>query len=97
MSCWHLVSRGRLYAPEADDAVVWFDSGSGHTHLIDPIAAEILGLLADEPLDEKTLAARLGDTIPDAGADDLPLGDILESLAAVELIERADQESTNAC
>lgn len=99
MNCWHLVSRGRLYAPEADDAVVWFDSGSGHTHLIDPIAAHVLELLGHESLDETTLAARLHDDVIllDDGEEPIPLNDILESLAAAELIEPTGQAVANAC
>lgn len=87
-----------MFAPETDAPMAWFDSGSGHTHLIDPIAAHILELLAGEPLDESTLAARLHDAILlDDGEEPIPLNDILESLAAAELIEPADREMANAC
>jgi PqqD family protein of HPr-rel-A system len=38
---------------------VVFDEGSGDTHLLDPLAAELLKALAESPADLPTLIARL--------------------------------------
>ena len=36
-----------------------FDEGSGDTHLLDPLAAEVLKTLAEAPVDLVTLLARM--------------------------------------
>lgn len=85
---WKPASPGRIYAPE-DNPVVWFDTGSGDTHLIDALAAEALELLANGPLTKLELASRLPALDGDAeAAHEARIGELLEALAAVDLVER---------
>ncbi len=85
---WQPVSPGRIYAPD-DGPVVWFDTGSGDTHLIDALAAEALSLLANGPLTKQELVARLGVDESDAAvAHEAHVDELLEALAAVDLVER---------
>lgn len=85
---WKPASPGRIYAPE-DNPVVWFDTGSGDTHLIDALAAEALALLASGPLTKQELAFRLSTREDGAEADhEAHIDELLKALATVDLVER---------
>ncbi|HKZ08189.1 MAG TPA: HPr-rel-A system PqqD family peptide chaperone [Methylomirabilota bacterium] len=57
---WELSEGSRLHWKHWDDEYVVFDEGSGDTHLLDPLAAEVLKALEEQPADVPALLARLG-------------------------------------
>jgi len=58
-SLWQLAPYSRLLVADLDDDEwVVFDSGSGSTHVIDPIAARVLECIAERPTSMRGL---LGD------------------------------------
>lgn len=53
---WHAAN---LLTKSWQDGVVVYNLDSGNTHLLNPIAGEVLKLLADAPADATTIACRL--------------------------------------
>jgi len=60
---WHTVPREMLMLRELEDGLVVRNAMTGSTHLLEPLAAEVLGLLlsAEEGMTAAELAARIGD------------------------------------
>jgi PqqD family protein of HPr-rel-A system len=56
---WELAQGSQLHWKCWDDEFVVFDEGSGDTHLLDALAAEVLKALEDAPGDVPTLIARV--------------------------------------
>jgi PqqD family protein of HPr-rel-A system len=57
---WELAEGSQLHWKSWDDEFVVFDEGSGDTHLLDPLAAEVLKALEEAPGDVPALIARVG-------------------------------------
>jgi len=71
------------------DGVVVYNQDSGNTHLLTPIAGQVLKLLADEPADAPTVARRLAGQI-DLDSDlelDYNVASLLNHLDSLGLIE----------
>ena len=71
------------------DGVVVYNLDSGSTHLLNPIAGQVLKLLADAPADAATIARQLAGQIDlesDAEIDDNVV-DLLNQLDSLGLIE----------
>ena len=60
---WAIASRGELVFRtwEDDDNVVFFNSSSGDTHLVDAFGMALLQLIQAEPQTPQGLAAKLAD------------------------------------
>jgi PqqD family protein of HPr-rel-A system len=58
---WSLVSPAQIYirAWENEDAAVVYDARSGDTHLIEPLALEVLRFLKNEPGTAESLSIKL--------------------------------------
>ncbi|MET0106703.1 MAG: HPr-rel-A system PqqD family peptide chaperone [Sedimenticola sp.] len=56
---WQLSSYTRLEFSRYDDEVVVFDTGSGNTHVVDPVAADLLLTLSDKPHTKKELSNQI--------------------------------------
>jgi PqqD family protein of HPr-rel-A system len=56
---WELAQGSQLHWKSWDDEFVVFDEGSGDTHLLDPLAAEVLKTLEEAPGDVPSLIARV--------------------------------------
>jgi PqqD family protein of HPr-rel-A system len=93
MSCWRLNSACTLTWQRWDDEWVVFDSGSGDTMQLDPLAAVTLMCLEAEPFSLSDLTAQI------AAELDLPVGEplsaklgfVLENLTHLGLIERVTE------
>jgi PqqD family protein of HPr-rel-A system len=71
------------------DGVVVYNQDSGNTHLLTPIAGQVLKLLADAPADAPTVARRLAGQI-DLDSDlelDYNVASLLNHLDSLGLIE----------
>jgi len=71
------------------DGVVVYNLDSGSTHLLNPIAGQVLKLLADAPADATTVARRLAGQI-DLDSDlelDYNVASLLNHLDSLGLIE----------
>ena len=71
------------------DGVVVYNLDSGNTHLLTPIAGQVLKLLADTPADATTIARRLAGQI-DLDSDrelDYNVASLLNHLDSLGLIE----------
>lgn len=73
---------------EWEDEIFLFNPGSGHTHLLNPVAAALLAELAQRPTDLATLVARFhdDDSTLDGPAFAAALSDHLAQLALIGLI-----------
>jgi len=72
-----------------EDGVVVYNLDSGNTHLLNPIAGQVLKLLADAPADATTVARRLAGQI-DLDSDlelDYNVASLLNHLDSLGLIE----------
>lgn len=76
----------RVVALDALTAI--FHRPSCQTHIVAPPVPEILALLAEGPMDDATLLARLHDTYDLADGDAAALRARLDELVAIGLIER---------
>jgi len=71
------------------DGVVVYNLDSGSTHLLNPIAGQVLKLLIDAPADSKTIACLLAGQI-DLASDaelDYNIASLLKHLDSLGLIE----------
>ena len=55
---WHMQSAGQFYDP-GEETVIYYDPGSGDTHLLTALAAFVVEQMREGPIDEPTLLARL--------------------------------------
>jgi PqqD family protein of HPr-rel-A system len=71
------------------DGVVVYNLDSGNTHLLNPIAGQVLKLLADTPADAPTIARQLAGQIDlDSDPDlDYNVSSLLNHLDSLGLIE----------
>lgn len=83
---WKLCSCGRLYQPERERAV-YFDPGSGDTHLISILACAVLRILREAPLEIDEIATRLQAAGIGPCQDLLQLEALLDELSTVDLVE----------
>ena len=72
-----------------------YNTGSGDTHLLDTLAAEVLQSLEREPADLSELAGRVAASLriePDSKFSDY-LGQLLSDLHKLDLIQKIQRES----
>jgi PqqD family protein of HPr-rel-A system len=88
---WQLAEGCRLHWKAWDDEFVIFDEGSGDTHLLDPLAAEVLKLLEQSPGDVADLARRTVARLDLAPDPDLAARvlELVRRFAAAGLVEPA--------
>lgn len=86
--CWQAVDYRRLLIRQWDDEVFLFNPASGHTHLLNMAAAELLAQMADMPLDLDALCTRFFvlDAELDAATFRAVLAEHLEQLELLGLI-----------
>lgn len=86
---WRIESRGRIYDP-GENAVVYFDTRSGDTHLLSDFAAHILDQFDERPLNIRELMARVSATIEPGHIPDLEAAvtGILTELVALDVLKR---------
>ena len=83
---WQLARPADLYIREWEDAGVAYDAANGNTHLLDPLALELLALLRAGATAEDELIAVLASDLPDALGDPAALvKSRLEQLARLGL------------
>jgi PqqD family protein of HPr-rel-A system len=94
--------RASVWVAARPDDLVWvgwgqdyavYDCGTGQTHLINELPAEILRLLARTPASAAEIAARLAE---ECGVDDderwlQQIADVMSSLEALDLLEKKAQ------
>jgi PqqD family protein of HPr-rel-A system len=85
---WKLCSPGKTYEA-GEGRGVYFDAGSGDTHLVDHTTLAILRILAQAPLSLDEIAAQLAATRPDTELECSHLEDVLHELSTVDLVEIA--------
>lgn len=86
---WELAEGSRLHWICWDDEYVVFDEGSGDTHLLDLLAAEVLKVLEQGPGAEPALVERVAarlDIEPDAELE-RRIGEAIQKFRAVGLVE----------
>jgi PqqD family protein of HPr-rel-A system len=87
---WQLAEGCRLHWKAWDDEFVVFDEGSGDTHLLDPLAAEVLKVLEESPGKVSELARRVVarlDLAPDTDLSER-VSELVERFVAAGLVER---------
>ena len=86
---WRVESRGRIYDP-GENAVVYFDTRSGDTHLLSDFAAHILDQFDERPLTIGDLVARVSSTIEPEHIPDLEAAvrGILTELVALDVLKQ---------
>ena len=98
MSCpedarWKVNPKFPLQWQVWDDEFVVYNTGSGDTHLLDPVAAEVLQSLEKKTADLSELAGRVSASIeiePDSKFSDY-LEQLLSDLHKLGLIQRVQQ------
>ena len=83
---WKVCSPGKTYEA-GEGRGVYFDAGSGDTHLVDHTTLAVLRILAPAPLSLEEIAAQLAATGPDTDLECSQLEDVLHELATVDLVE----------
>lgn len=89
MSTTEVWRAAKLLTKSWQDGVVVYNLDSGNTHLLTPIAGQILKFLADTPADAPTIARRLAGQI-DLDSDlelDYNVASLLNHLDSLGLIE----------
>jgi len=86
---WRIVSSGRVYDP-GEDAVVYFDTPSGDTHLLSDFAAHVLDQFNERSLSQEELVGRVSATIEPGHFPDLEgaVTGVLEQLVALDILKR---------
>jgi PqqD family protein of HPr-rel-A system len=87
---WRKAPRSVLRWRQLDGSVVIYDEASGDTHALDPLAAEVLLSLQDQPAVPADLTERVAEAF-DVSVDDAfrdGIADALERLSSSRLIER---------
>jgi len=86
---WRVESRGRIYDP-GENAVVYFDTVSGDTHLLSDFAAYILDQFDEQPLTSRDLVGRVSASMETGQFPDLEeaVAGVLEELAALDVLKR---------
>jgi len=90
---WKVNSGFPLYWQSWDNEFVVYNSGSGDTHLLDPVAAEALQSLEQESADLSELAGKIAASLkiePDSEFSAY-LEQLLSNLYKLGLIERVQQ------
>ena len=88
---WQLVSPVRTFEDEGD-YVVFYCAGSGDTHLLDPVASFVVGLLRDGSCSENELLQQLEarlDEVDSEQAEAALLG-LLDQLQESEIVEQVE-------
>ncbi len=85
---WHIPSTGRIYDP-GEETVVYFDPGSGNTHLISRFAAYLLELIGQESPSTREIARRATSAMEsdDVEALDEAISSALQQLAQLDIIQ----------
>ena len=85
---WRIESRGLIYDP-GENAVVYYDTRSGDTHLLSDFAVHILDQLDEGSLTTGDLVARVSATIEPGHAPDLETAvtGVLTELAALDVLK----------
>ena len=88
---WRLAEGCRLHWKVWDDEFAIFDEGSGDTHLLDPLAAEVLKVLEESPGEISGLARRIVARLDLAPDSDLTerVRELVERFVALGLVEPA--------
>jgi len=86
---WRVVSSGRVYDP-GEDAIVYFDTPSGDTHLLSDFAAYVLQQFDDQPLTCRELVDKVSVTIEPGHIPDLEsaVTDVLDQLVALDVLKQ---------
>lgn len=86
---WRIESPGRFY-DAGENAVVYFDPGSGDTHLLSDFAAYLLEQFRNEALSIAQLAAAAESKVESIDTLDLEtaITDVLEELVALEILQK---------
>ncbi|MFG6467369.1 HPr-rel-A system PqqD family peptide chaperone [Roseateles sp. BYS87W] len=89
---WQLNRPHDMHVREWEDGGVIYDAISGNTHLLDPLALELLDLLRQRPWSVPELVTDLQHSLP----DDVAVGEMpslltakLEQLTRLELVKPA--------
>ena len=87
---WHIETRGRLYDP-GESTVVYYDTGSGDTHLLSDFAAFVIVQFDDRPLTVEELADKISPAIETGQIPDLAIAvhDVLKELTALDILKQA--------
>ena len=90
---WRVLSEFSLHWQSWDDEFVVYNSGSGDTHLLDPVAAEALQNLEQESADLSELVARVAASLEIEPDTDFAayLEQLLSDLYKLGLIARIQQ------
>lgn len=90
---WQVEDGPRFHFRRWGEACVAYDRASGDTHLLDPLAAEVLAAAQEAPATGEELARRVASRLGTAvDADALPaLDPLLGELERLALIRRAPQ------
>lgn len=85
---WRLCAPGQLY-DRNEGLAVYFDTASGDTHLINGLAAALLGELAPGPVSQDELLAWFAGVVTDVQPSECPsiLDKILGELQALFIVE----------
>ena len=85
---WRSCSQGMTY-DTSDGFVVYFDTGSGTTHLINEVAAWLLAELAARPLSTEQLQDRVVDQMESVSAPEIEklVATLIQELQSFDLIE----------
>lgn len=85
---WRLCAPGRLY-DRKEGLAIYFNTASGDTHLINELAATLLGKLAPGPVSQNELLVWLSDVVVDVQPSECPsiLDKILGELETLRIIE----------
>ena len=87
---WKLSAEGKVYARDDEPVAVYFDPGSGDTHLIDEHSAFLLDLLQAGPM---TLEAMVSNILADASVTvstaeiEVDVEDLLQELQSFDIVE----------
>jgi len=86
---WHTVSRQALTLREFDEELVVRNAATGSTHLLQPLAAEVLTLLMEtgDGMTAAQLAASLGD---EGGGGIAAMEELLQEFKRLGLAEPVD-------
>lgn len=63
--CWRVTRPADLHIREWDEAGVVYDAGSGDTHLLDPLALELLSLLSTHDWTLDALTDEMAEVLPE--------------------------------
>lgn len=86
---WAVLAHARLYWQSWEGEHIVYNSASGDTHLLDPVAAQVLQTLQREPMELATLMREVADTL-DIDLDDELLAYMeaaLSELGKLELVK----------